>query len=90
MNSIKELSIKELEKIFKEYPLYSQDSNDDKEVIIEFYIPNQNIYWFMTEGSIENDDFIMFGYCRITDGEFGYVSFNEMINISYAIAFKNH
>lgn len=85
---INDLSIDTLKEIFKEYPLYSQEFISNKKVLIEFYIPNQNMYWLMTEGSLEENDFIMFGYCHINDSEFGYVSFNELKKYRYTIKYK--
>lgn len=90
MNSVKSLTIEMLEKMFKNYPLYSQDNVKHKKVVLEVFIPNQNMYWLLLEGSREADDFIFFGYCRITDSEFGYVSFNELYNLDYDLRFIYH
>lgn len=90
MGSIRELTITDLNRIFKKFPLYSQEDKKDHRVILEFYIPNQNIYWLITEGSIEYGDFIMFGYCKITDGELGYVSFKELVSTNFDIRYKIH
>ena len=90
MNNIRKLDIITLEKIFKRYPLYSQEGKKEHNVILETFIPNQDIYWLITEGSIEEDDFIMFGYCKIQCGELGYVSFNELLSIKFDIRYKIH
>lgn len=90
MGSIQDLTISDLNRIFKRFPLYSQEEKKDHKVKLEFYIPNQNIYWLITEGSVEYGEFIMFGYCKITDGELGYVSFNELINSGFDIKYKIH
>lgn len=90
MNSVKILTIEKLDEMFKKYPLYSQDSVKDKKVILEVFIPFQNMYWLILEGNREYDDFIFFGYCHITDGEFGYVSFNEFYNLDYDLRFIYH
>lgn len=90
MNSVKILTIEKLEKMFKNYPLYSQDSVKNKKVVLEVFIPNQNMYWLLLEGNREADDFIFFGYCRITDSEFGYTSFNELYNLDYGLRFIYH
>lgn len=87
MNSVKILTIEMLEKIFKKYPLYSQDNVKHKKVILEVFIPYQNMYWLLLEGSREDDDF---GYCHITDSEFGYVSFNELHSLDYDLRFIYH
>lgn len=88
MNSVKILTIEKLEKMFKKYPLYSQDSVKHKKVILEVFI--QNMYWLLLEGNREADDFIFFGYCHITDSEFGYVSFNEIHSLDYDLRFIYH
>lgn len=90
MNSIKLLNKEKLDTIFKDYPLYSQEHREDKKVILEIFIPYQNMYWLILEGNRENDDFIFFGYCHITDSEFGYVSFNELYSLDYGIQYIHH
>ena len=37
--------------------------------------------WWMTEGSSEGDDFIMFGLCDLGFPELGYVSLNELKSV---------
>lgn len=89
MNFIKDLTINKLDNMFKNYPLYSQDDIEDKLVILEIFIPGQNIYWLITEGEREeNNNFIFFGYCKPQYGEFGYVSFNEIKNLDYNIMYN--
>lgn len=90
MNNLKNLTLDDLDKMFKNYPLYSQDGIDDKLVILEIFIPNQNIYWLVTEGEREENDYTFFGYCKIQYGEFGYVSFNEIKNLDYDIKYNNY
>ena len=79
-----------MKNIFKEYQLYSQEYKKEPKVVLEIFIPNQNIYWLMTEGSVVENDFIMFGYCKITYGELGYVSFNQLRYIEFGIKYKIH
>ena len=90
MNKIKNLTIEKLKNIFKKYQLYSQEYKKEPKVVLEIFIPNQNIYWLMTEGSVVENDFIMFGYCKITYGELGYVSFNDLVNMDFDIRYKIH
>lgn len=90
MNNIRDIDIITLEEIFKRYPLYSQEGKKEHNVILEIFIPNQDIYWLITEGSIEEDDFIMFGYCKIQCGELGHVSFNELLSIKFDIEYNIH
>ncbi len=88
MSSVKLLNKEKLDMMFKDYPLYSQEHIEDKKVILEIFIPHQNMYWLILEGNRENDDFIFFGYCHITDSEFGYVSFNGLYNLDYSLEFN--
>lgn len=90
MRVFQELSINDLKKIFKRFPLYSQEDKKDPRVILELYIPKQDVYWLITEGSVQYDDFIMFGYCKITDGEVGYIGFNQLRYIEFGIKYKIH
>lgn len=89
-DSIKWLTIDVLNTIFKKYPLYSQENEKDKKVVLEIFIPHQNMYWLILEGNRENDDFIFFGYCKITYAEYGYVSFNELSHLPYDIQYIHH
>lgn len=90
MNSFKNLNIEELNKMFKRFSLYSQERKKEPLVILEAFIPNQNIYWLLTEGNEEDDDFMFFGYCKTQCGEFGYVSFNELFYLDYEINYIYH
>ena len=90
MNWLKILTVERLNKMFKKYPLYSQEDKKDPLVILEIFIPNTNIYWLLTEGNQEDDDFIFFGYCKIQCGEYGYFNFNTFYNLKYTIKFIYH
>ncbi len=90
MNLLKNLDVDILSSMFKKYPLYSQDNKNDPDVILEVFIPKQNIYWLLTEGSLEDNDFEFFGYCKIQCGELGYVSFNELSNLEYDLNYTYH
>lgn len=60
-------------------PLYAQeDLGEDALVHIHFFNPSGTGDWWITEGSREGDDFIMFGLCDVGFPELGYVSLNEM------------
>ena len=43
MNWLKILTVGKLNKMFKKYPLYSQEDKKDPLVILEIFIPNTNI-----------------------------------------------
>jgi len=63
-------------------PLYAQeDLGDDAVVHIHFFVAGGRGDWWITEGSPEDDDFIMFGLCDLGFPELGYVSLNEMESV---------
>ena len=76
------LITKKEEKLFEKYPLYSQDGKGfDSKVIVKFFNPVGSGTWLITEGEKQDDDFLMYGYCHITDWEWGYVSLNELKSV---------
>ena len=68
----------EVEKLLKEYPLYSQDDKTGKTLVLcKFFLGSYT--WYITEGSPEGNDFTLFGItCNGEDAEFGYISLNEL------------
>lgn len=78
-----ELLTKELEKKFKDFPLYSQDGKYGlAKVIVKYFNPCGVGTWLITEGQRTDDgDFEMFGYCHLGDdenAELGYVRLSEL------------
>jgi hypothetical protein len=60
-------------------PLYSQEALGEEAIVhVHFFNPCGVGDWWITEGSSEGDDFIMFGLCDLGCPELGYVSLNEM------------
>lgn len=61
-------------------PLYAQEEVEleDKTVYVKFFTPDANWTWFVTEGSPEGDDFLLFGFVYGHTGEWGYSSLNEL------------
>jgi Protein of unknown function (DUF2958) len=60
-------------------PLYAQeDLGEDAIVHVHFFNPCGHGDWWITEGSREDDDYVMFGLCDLGFPELGYVSLNEM------------
>lgn len=62
-------------------PLYSQEAVGDPVVRAHFFNPSGQGDWWITEGSIEGDDYMMFGLCSIFEAELGYVSLSELQSI---------
>ena len=80
-----ELINEELKKVFKNYPLYSQDGKGQKAtVIVKYFFPLSDATWIITEAEeCPNGDWRLFGYICITDWEWGYVTLSELQNYSY-------
>ncbi len=71
-----ELLTEELRKVLP--PLYSQERNKDPTVWIKFFTPDSNWTWYVTEGSVEEDDFLFFGYVVGIAEEWGYFVLSEL------------
>ncbi len=71
-----ELLTEELRKILP--PLYSQERNKDPTVWIKFFTPDSNWTWYITEGSVDEDDFLFFGYVVGIAEEWGYFVLSEL------------
>ncbi|MCF0257399.1 DUF2958 domain-containing protein [Bacteroides heparinolyticus] len=75
---------KELEAVFNSSPLYSKDGQGKSaEVIAKIFIPFTEACWLITEAQQEGDDWLLYGYCHITDWEFGYVMLSEIRNLNF-------
>jgi hypothetical protein len=61
-------------------PLYAQEdvAMDDKTIYVKLFTPDANWTWYVTEGSPDGDDFLLFGFVYGHDGEWGYSSLNEL------------
>lgn len=76
------LMTKELEKKFEKYPLYSQDGLlEESKVIVKYFNPCGAGTWLITEGEKQDGEWIFYGYCHITEWEWGYVSLAELESV---------
>ena len=76
------LLTKEIIKKFEKYPIYSQDGKGlDAKVLVKFFNPVGAGTWLITEAEKQGDDWLLYGYCHITEWEWGYVSLNELMSI---------
>ena len=73
----------EMERVFKENPLYSKDGQGKKaKVIARFYLPGTSMEWLVTEASEEEGQWTLYGYCHIFEWEWGYMNLTEMMEIN--------
>lgn len=76
------LVTKELEKTFEKYPIGSQDGKmENAEVLAKYFNPMGSGTWLVTEAEKQDDDWLFFGYCHITDWEWGYFSLKELESV---------
>ena len=74
-----DLTPPELLQLLEKYPLYSQDGKNEKaKILIKYFNPLGAGTWLILEGEKQDNDIIFFGYCHITDWEYGYISLNEL------------
>ncbi len=70
----------ELVELFKDYPLYSQQDEEDPKVIAKFFDPCGSATWYILE--LDPVERIAFGYVTgLTADEYGYVSIDELESI---------
>lgn len=77
------LMTKELEKVFEQYPISSQEEKEyDADVVVKYFNPCGTGTWLITEGKKqENGDWLFFGYCHLYDWEWGYVTLSELESV---------
>ena len=78
------LMTKEIEKRLEKFPIGSQDGKGmDAEVVVKYFNPYGAGTWLITEGvKIEGGDWELFGYCHISEWEWGYVILSELESLS--------
>lgn len=74
------LMTEKLKQEFLKYPLYSQEGKGmNAKVIVKYFNPCGAGTWLITEAEEQSDgDWLMFGYCHITEWEWGYVLLSEL------------
>ena len=76
------LITKEVEKKLAEFPLYSQDGKEEKEVVVKFFNPYNGWRWFVTEGEKQEDgDWLFFGLVEGAAKEWGYFTLSQLESI---------
>jgi len=72
----------EFQTAFENYPLYSQESNEDPEIIVKLFDAYGSATWYLTE--YDPNDQIAFGYVTgLHEDEWGYVSLRELEEIRH-------
>lgn len=76
------LLTKDIERKLEKSPLYSQENNENPDIIVKFFNPCGRGTWFITEGEKQaNGDWLLFGLCCIQEPELGYVLLSELENL---------
>jgi len=78
------LMTKELERKLSKYPLRSQEDKviEEREIIVKYFNPIGAETWLITEGEKqENGEWLLYGYCHISEWEWSYVSLDELENV---------
>lgn len=85
-----ELINEELKKVFKNYPIYSQDGKGKQAtVIVKYFFPLSNATWLITEAEeTPTGDWKLFGYMYISEWEWGYVMLSDLQSYCYKRYFK--
>lgn len=86
------LMTKAIEKKFKKYPLYSQETKGlDAEVVVKFFNPCGSTTILVTEGEKQEqeNDWLFFGYIK-TDYEYewGFIRLSDFENIKLPFGLK--
>lgn len=84
------LLTKEVEQKLEAAPLYSKEGQmENAEVVVKFFNPVGAGTWLITEGEKQaNGDWLLFGYCHITEWEWGYVYLSELENVRLPFGMK--
>lgn len=77
------LLTKEIEKQLEKHPIGSQEGRMmDARVIVKYFNPYGPGTWLITEGERQEDgDWMLFGYAKIHEKEWGYVMLSELQSI---------
>lgn len=74
------LITEEFEKLFKNYPLYSQEHEEDSLIVAKLFDPCGNATWYLLEYDPVEE--ITFSYVTgLCEDEFGYTSIEELESI---------
>ena len=72
----------ELKEQAKDFSLYSQDGLKEKaKVLVKYFNPQGVGEWIALEGSPEGDDFTFFGFCCLTEWEYGYFTLKQLTEL---------
>lgn len=76
---MKLLTEKIKKKFRKKFPLYSQESIEDPQVVVKYFNPLGIGTWYITEANEQKDgDWLMFGLCVLDVAEFGYILLSRL------------
>jgi hypothetical protein len=68
--------------------LYSQEKSKDPIVHVKFFCPWNHWTWYATEGQIEGEDFLFFGYVVGHVREWGYFALSDLQSVTGPFGLK--
>lgn len=78
----------EIEMRAKDFPLYSQErKGQNAKVLVKIFNPHGSGTWLITEAQKQKDgDWLLFGYCHMTEWEWGYLMLSDLENFEIEIS----
>lgn len=85
-----QLLTKEIEKKLEKTPYGSTDGQGmNAKVIVKYFNPVGSGTWLITEGEKQEDgDWLLYGYCKIFDWEWGTVMLSELAGVRLPLGLR--
>jgi hypothetical protein len=69
----------EITRKLEQTPLYSQENNENPEIIVKFFTPDSSWTWYVTEGRFEEGTWLFFGLTDTgREQELGYFTLAQL------------
>lgn len=75
------LITKAIENQLLKHPLYSIDSENEKDILVKFFNPCGAGTWYVFEAEKNGDDWTFFGLVDLHEKELGYFTLSELESI---------
>lgn len=74
-----QLLTEELISKFEAHPFHSQEEKGfEAQVLVKYFNPMGAGTWLITEAEREGDNWRLFGYCHLSEWEWGYVMLSDL------------